>query len=267
MQREIAKRQKQIERKARARAEISYNIPGNILVVHRLNPENEFYTPIEITLQRTDYYIFRAYRDSLPIDWDQAYRFNPTHVVSPRLPIPLGVAIHLVVDEPPQLVLTKRATNLAGGGGIYAPASAGYCEESKDLAMRDGRLHFDFLEAMQRELREERGIVIADFPNRLDMLSLEFCYHAPNPGYTLYGYIYDQSIKNKDIVDARPRARESSEIDFLPLPIDRADSKGLRRVCEHLLTQPWVNSAAVSLVELLDRWYDSCKVDEYLRDS
>lgn len=255
--------------RAAARNEIMYERGQNMLVVNRIEADNEFYKPVRLTLQTTGYITDKAIKQNLPADWRVRYPFNPSSLTDAKLPHPIAADLHVLVGSPLQLLVLKRAENLGMYPGVYAFAVAGLGEADNDVTTVPREAHFDFVRTMLRELHEERmpegaGISAAWFRENIRLLALLFDINLL--GYDITGYIVIRHRNATTLRDSIANAKEGvyELLDF-PDPdyFDTAthkfstqrDAEALKRLCHHILHEPWDPDSVVSLVILLTRLF------------
>jgi hypothetical protein len=140
----------EVKQRAGNAGRVVYQRAGdNLLLVSRLETDDEFYCPLRLTLQRTGYLTYLAIRENLTSKL--RFSVNPRKPAATTLPLPIGVNLHVIAGDPPQLILLRRGWHVGSYGGYITSAIAGWGEADNDLAEVTGAKYFDFIAAMTRE--------------------------------------------------------------------------------------------------------------------
>lgn len=247
------------EAAARARNEIVYEPAGNsLLVVNRLEPANEFYCPLRVTLEETRYLTYKAIEGSFTDE--EKYRINP------RIPgesaAPLGLCVSLIIvagsGRDTKLIVLRRSSNVGTYQDCLSASIEGWVEGDKDMTAHLGERRLDYAAAMWRELGEERsklGLSLPQFREKLQLLS--FIYDYRYMWYVLVGLLVLPDAVADTIVQVVSKAKEGTyeALEFPDLQSRTFDApvrRALRAICSRLVGDEWTPHAAISIVRLLE---------------
>lgn len=253
----------QVVKEASEKGKVFYD-NKNLLLVDRLVGGHETFSNIELTLRPGDYTTYQATRRAFALDptLRERYRVNPCQVVDPRVPLPIGTAIHVIVGRPPKLIVVPRPPHVADAVGFYTCCAQGYAELDQDLISLGNSDHYSYIRNMTRELREERKLTVINPMESIKPIALIYAHDRLT--FNIVGYVYLPDKRPEDVLQFVPKANEGKP-EALDFPaVAGQDNEALKDLCRHLLHNPWVEEAAIGLILLLQRIHGDERVLKYL---